>query len=294
MEPGMAPQRFQGAGAMMAYRVRGGLQRLVDALAAGLGPSCVRPGHPVTTLERRGELWRIMAGDDAGHATFEAPHLILAVPPRLLLERLPLAPWLPAGLAERLAATPTWMAGQAKFVATYRRPFWRAAGLAGDAFSRVGPLVEIHDASADREAGPALFGFVGLPAAARAGHGEEAFKTLCLQQLAGLFGDEALDTVNTYLKDWARDPWVATPRDGREPSVHPQLDLGPYRDALAQLRLGFAASEAAPMEGGLLEGALGAAEVAVADVVAHQGTPSLAASERPWGGDERPHSDTGS
>ncbi|MDZ7750627.1 MAG: FAD-dependent oxidoreductase [Gammaproteobacteria bacterium] len=279
MEPGMAPQRFQGAGAMIAYRVRGGFQRLVDGLSASLDPACVRLGHPVTTLEQRGGLWRVGVGDGAGQASFEAAHLVLAAPPRLLLERLPLAPWLPAGVRERLAATPTWMAGQAKFVATYRRPFWRAAGLAGDAFSRVGPLVEIHDASADREAGPALFGFVGLPAAARAGHGEEALKALCLHQLAGLFGAEALKTENTYLKDWARDPWVATPRDGMEPSMHPQLDLGPYRETLATLRLGFAATEAAPMEGGLLEGALLAAEVAVADIMAARGASSIGARE---------------
>lgn len=277
MEPGVAPQRFPGAGAMAAYRVRGGLQRLVDALAAGLDPDSVRLGHPVTTLEREGGLWRV--GDGGGHFTLEASRLILAAPPRLLLERLPLARWLPPGLSERLAATPTWMAGQAKFVATYRRPFWRAAGLAGDAFSRVGPLVEIHDASADREAGPALFGFVGLPAVARAGHDEEAFKTLCLQQLAVLFGDEALATVNTYLKDWAQDPWVATTRDGAEPSMHPELDLGPYREALAALGLGFAATEAAPMEGGLLEGALMAGELAVADIVAAHGASPVAARE---------------
>ncbi|MEM1154111.1 MAG: hypothetical protein AAGI44_08210 [Pseudomonadota bacterium] len=46
-----------------------------------------------------------------------------------------------------LGGVPTWMAGQAKVVAVYESPFWRDSGFSGDAMSRKGPLIEIHDAS---------------------------------------------------------------------------------------------------------------------------------------------------
>ncbi|MFS0906790.1 hypothetical protein AB3N02_27595 [Priestia aryabhattai] len=58
------------------------------------------------------------------------------------------------------------MAGQAKAVAIYDRPFWRELGLSGFVSSWVGPLQEIHDASPDVGSG-ALFGFLGIPARMR-------------------------------------------------------------------------------------------------------------------------------
>ncbi len=41
------------------------------------------------------------------------------------------------------------MAGHAKVVALYERPFWREQGLSGDAISHCGTLAEIHDARND-------------------------------------------------------------------------------------------------------------------------------------------------
>ena len=45
------------------------------------------------------------------------------------------------------------MVGQAKALALYDRPVWRETGLSGSAFSRVGPLGELHDASLPGAAG---------------------------------------------------------------------------------------------------------------------------------------------
>lgn len=71
--------------------------------------------------------------------------------------------WADNVLTQRLTSVPTSMAGQAKFVATFEHAFWRDKNLSGQCFSRVGPLVEIHDASASDHAYPALFGFIGVP-----------------------------------------------------------------------------------------------------------------------------------
>ena len=267
LQPDAPPVRFEGAGAMISHRVRGGMQSVVDRLAADLGSAGLHLGHPVVGLERTAGRWRVTAAPAGGPVTFEAGHLLLAAPPRVLLAHLDLESLLPQDLVRRLAGTPTWMAGQAKLVATYRRPFWREAGLAGDAFSRVGPLVEVHDACADGGAGYALFGFIGLPARARSALTNDDLEARCIAQLGNLFGPEALRPEATFLKDWSRDPWVATPPDLDEPSRHPELDLRPYKEHLAGLGLAFAGTEAAAVDGGLLEGALMAAEAAVANVI---------------------------
>ncbi len=57
------------------------------------------------------------------------------------------------------AAVPGWMAGQAKALAFYDRPFCREAGLSGSAFSQAGPLGEPQDASPPGAGEAALFGF---------------------------------------------------------------------------------------------------------------------------------------
>ena len=267
LHQGVTPQRFSDTSPMPAYRVCGGMQTLTDKLVQTLDPAQILLQHPVTRLERTADQWQVSADDNGKIVTIEATHLVLAAPPRVLVDRLSMEQWLPENMYKRLAATQTWMAGQAKFVATYAQPFWREAGLSGDAFSRVGPLVEIHDASADDDAGYALFGFVGVPARSREQFSEEDFTKLCLKQLGDLFGDNAMQPVSTYLKDWARDPWVAIGQDLSETPMPPSLDLGPYKVDLGNLKLGFACTEVAEIEGGTLEGALLSAEKAVAEIL---------------------------
>jgi monoamine oxidase len=74
------------------------------------------------------------------------------------------------------------MAGQAKAVAIYDRPFWRGSGLSGFVSSWFGPLQEIHDASPETRSG-ALFGFFGMPAKARRELGEDKVLKLVIDQL---------------------------------------------------------------------------------------------------------------
>ena len=93
---------------------------------------------------------------------FVAQHLVLAAPPRKLAPMLTTQPRLPPGLHKALAANPTWVGAQSKFLAVYVTPFWRQACLSGQAFSRVGPMDEVHDASATAHAGHAPFGFIGV------------------------------------------------------------------------------------------------------------------------------------
>ena len=262
-----------GAPGMLSYRLAGGMQTLATAIAARLDPQRLRLAHAVTRLERLGDGWLVTASDagesNAGEPRhFSAQQVLLAAPPRTLLQHLDLSAslraLLPASLSASLltalAATPTWMAAQAKFVAVYEAPFWRHAGLSGQAHSRVGPMVEIHDASASHESGFALFGFIGVEAHVRSGHSADAMKRACIAQLTAVFGVDAQRPVATYLKDWAQDEWTASAQDLTQSPQHPALDLSPWLPELQRLNLHFVGSECAVEEGGYLEGALRAVD----------------------------------
>ena len=219
-----------------ALRIAGGLGQITARLAADLGPA-LRLSHRVTALRETADAVQLSGqGVD-----LRARQVVLAVPPRLA-----------AGLGVAVPDAPTWMAGHAKLLAVYDTPFWRDAGLNGDAVSHRGPLAEIHDASPAAGDAGALFGFAVPGAAAQA-----EFKTAALAQLGRLFGAEAAAPRAVHLKDWSRDPATATAADLTPPTAHPR-----YSPIAPTPRVLFAGTETAAQEGGFLEGAVEAAEVA--------------------------------
>jgi monoamine oxidase len=246
-----------------SMRLVGGMQSLADAVAARLPSGCVQCGARVTHIGFDGVgSVEIDALGSSGPIKVIADSVILALPPRLVAGTIAFSPELPSDLRDALDAVPTWMAGHAKVLAVYDRPFWRAQGLSGTASSFVGPLMELHDASAP-DGRPALFGFVGLSAASRKAITPERLKHLALAQLTRLFGPQAEQPVATFVADWAVDPCTATPGDSEPPSGHPDYGPPPEFSGPRDGRLLFAGTEVACEHGGYLEGALEAAIAAV-------------------------------
>ncbi len=202
----------------------------------------------------------IEAETAAGTYRCRAAQVVLAVPPRLIA-KIEITPALPPSMHAQLASVPGWMAGQAKALAIYDRPFWRTAGLSGSASSQIGPLVEIHDASLPGGDEAALFGFFGWPAESRAAHRHQLPQRVT-QQLVALFGRQAASPRQLILQDWADEALTASPADLASSRSHPDyrpIALPPPWNA--HLRL--AGAEVAAEFGGYLEGALVAAEAAV-------------------------------
>ena len=251
-----------------SMRLIGGMQTLVDAIVRRMPAVSIDLGVQVTEIHHgaSGPI-RIDAVSDSEPLTVMADTVILALPPRLIAETIAFSPALPEGLRSELAAVPTWMAGHAKVVAVYDRAFWREQGLSGTASSFVGPLMEIHDASA-LDGRPALFGFAGFPAAARKAMGPEQLTQMTLAQLVRLFGPDAARPAAVFVADWAEDPHTATAADGQPPASHP--DYGPPSGGIATAdgRLILAGTEVAAEFGGYLEGALAAAVAAAERVLA--------------------------
>jgi len=253
-------------GAMASCRARGGLKRLVAALAGQLEQTNIIKDHPVRAVRKSDDKWLVTTVLDGQEQTFHANQLILALPPRLIVKYLTPEQYMSKELVNALQEEQTWMSGQAKFVAVYKEPFWRENGLSGQAFSHIGPIVEIHDASSSIDSGFALFGFIGLPSEVRAKFTIEKLKSQCIEQLGTIFGPEALGVEATYLKDWAQDKWVATGQDVIESPRHSAFIMEQHKKELEALSLHLVASEFAQFEAGYIEGALLAVDTAIKNI----------------------------
>lgn len=252
-----------------SMRMGGGTAALVTALARDL------PAGAVLLNTRARHLTLTPGGVDitTDSECLSAPQVLLALPPRLLAAQVGFDPPMPASVLRLWHGTPTWMAPHAKFVAVYDHAFWRDAGLSGAARSQTGPLVEIHDATT-AEGQPALFGFVGVPAGARAQAGEAAVIAACLQQLGHLFGPLATRPKATLYKDWATDPLTATP-DDLAAGGHPSPTRQPWVAGPWQHHLTLIGSETSRSEPGYLAGAYEAAEHGVATLLARLNVPPV-------------------
>lgn len=276
------PGRLHGG----AQRLSGGMATLTEALAerigrmgraAGLGDP-LRCGHALTGLRRLphgGVELRLQHGAVV-HAV-QARQVVLALPPRVVLDTVAFSPGLEEDLVEVMAATPTWMASAAKAALVADRPFWREQGHSGNAWvsHAQAVLAEVFDACAEPGAtaalGPhptavehaALAGFFALSAEQRAGFA--AGMPLLLQsQFAQLFGRAAQDDAHQLLQqDWANEGWTCSARDraeeGRAPDGHPPYGDVRLTQGLWEGQLWLAGSETAVHGGGYAEGALSAA-----------------------------------
>lgn len=289
------PQQISGVAPPPMYRIFGGTTKLIDSLANRINQKCSYVSTTVTSLRSDGKYWHLglqrntLAGNfdevsqsdpsrkssRLGSASYE--HIVIATPPRVIAHLLKSgettsvnANVFLSALASKFEQTPTWMAAQAKFAVTYDQPFWRDRGLSGQAFSQVGPLGEIHDASFEDSEGNsvfALFGFVGIPFAHRQHASCEQMKTACLAQLSAIFGSQANKYTQTYYKDWGTDNFTATNLDQKQASAHPHIDLAFEQAELQQLKLHLATSEFSEHNAGYMEGAILAAARSVKNIL---------------------------
>ncbi|WP_298961373.1 FAD-dependent oxidoreductase [uncultured Roseibium sp.] len=249
-------QRGQGFASMQgSYRLKGGLSSLISALQSLLPENLLRLATKVVALDARAD--HILAITQNGESLM-ARRVVLALPPRLAAEQIAFTPPLPEAAVSAMSGIATWMAGQAKAVAVYDDPFWRKSGLSGDAMSRLGPMVEVHDASPEERGPYALFGFIGVAPDDR--RDEKLLRKAVIAQLVRLFGPDAAAPKTLLIKDWAFDPLTATALDLQPQYSHPRYGLPEAMTDLWDDRLLFGGTEVASQFGGYLEGALEASK----------------------------------
>jgi monoamine oxidase len=260
------PQRYAPVHqqAPETMRLSGGSAPLVRALADRVPDHQVHRSSTAIGLELTDAGVTLTYCDGSREErSVHAEYVVAALPPRLLEATVAFTPGLPAETSSLWRGTPTWMAGQAKFVAVYDSPFWLTDGLSGTAQSLVGPMLEVHDATTE-SGRPALLGFLAVSAAERQALGEPTLIRACVEQLARIFGPRAQSPTATIFKDWSADPLTATPEDATS-SGHPAPATSWVHGPWAE-RLVLAGSETSAHEAGYLAGAIESSALAATEV----------------------------
>lgn len=255
-DPNRPPEQRREKGGIHpgARRIAGGSASLIAALVAALPEVCLVTGSALIGLRDHGESIEVLR---SGGPSLRARRVVLALPPRLVQERVAFDPPLHGAVEQALKDTPTWMAAQAKAVVSFATPFWREIGHSGNAFVRhpQAVLSEVFDQSSG--AFGALGGFVALGSAQRE-HFQRGLPLLIENQLAQLYG-MAAQSRQLMLQDWALERWTCSRVDRVEPPAWPQADAL-LRRGHWDGRLWFGGSETATHGAGHMEGALACAD----------------------------------
>jgi monoamine oxidase len=259
-----------------ALRFVGGAASLASVLTQALPPGTLELGSPVRRIAVASHDDRSALGElivTARDETWQARHVILALPPALAVATIDLPAELPQEIRDVAIMTPVWMGETVKVVAHYDEAFWRHDGLAGAAVSRIGPLQEMHDLSGPGGQPAALFGFTHPSRIGADAEGE------IRAQLGRLFGPRAVLPTDLIIQDWSAERWTNPKQDTmqssiRETSSHNYAMFGHpiySRPALGG-RLHWCSTETAGDFAGHMEGALSAADRAVAAILASTAT----------------------
>lgn len=242
-------------------RIVGGSVRIAQTMAEQLGDR-VHLGDPVRTVARTDHGVRVTTR--AGE-TYEGSHVIVTLPPTLA-GRLEYDPPLPSWrdqLTQRLPAGSVM-----KVYAIYDEPFWRAAGLNGQAASDTGPVKVTFDNSPPSGTPGVLMGFVEAGDGRRlARRTPEERREAVLGCFVRYFGPRAAEPREFIERDWMAEEFSRGCYGAHfTPGVWTH-----YGHALREPvgRIHWAGAECSPVWNGYMEGAVRSGEDAAAAVL-HQ------------------------
>jgi monoamine oxidase len=240
-------------------RVVGGMGQLAQRLAAHLGPDVVRLSEPVRAIDQ--DETGVRVHTDRG--THLAARVVIAVPPTLA-GRIAYTPALPARRDQLTQRLPH--GGVIKCHAVYPEPFWRAAGLSGEAASEAGEVKVLFDATPPEGTPGILLAFVEGPQSLRLGEmPAEQRRDLVLRSVARYVGPRALQPVVYLERDWNAEEYTRG-------CYGAHLPPGAWTQVGAALRepvgrLHFAGTETAVRWCGYIDGAISSGERAAREVL---------------------------
>lgn len=237
-------------------RVHGDMAGLATRIADSLGDR-IRLNEPVRKID-----WSDGLRVETDRAIHHARRGIMAIPPSQAM-RIRYEPDLPAGRAGLWLRMPPGAC--IKCIAQYETPFWREEGLAGQA---VGPELTVRvtfDNTQEGKTAGQLLGFIeGNEARKWSGRDPEERKAAVLRAFSAYFNEKALHPIDYVDQDWTAEPFtrgcyaaLMGPGVWTAYGEHLRQPLGP---------LHMAGTETATAYFGYYEGALDAAERAVAEV----------------------------
>lgn len=254
-----------GAGLQNIMSVRNGAQHWWLAQGAGsIAPRLardltVRLSEPVRAITAGSAQLEVLS--DRGR--YLGRRVIVALPP-VLTQDIQFSPALPA--QRQLLSQGTPMGAVIKCFVQYARPFWRDAGLSGEAFSD-GPAGLIMDCShPERSQGLLVVFLLGDRARQYAGRREER-KRAVIAALAELFGERALSPSDYHDHDWCSEAYSRGCYSGIfGPGILSSCGAA-LREPVGGIH--WAGTETAIDHEGYMEGALESAERVASEVQKH-------------------------
>ncbi|KAL9936218.1 hypothetical protein V8E36_005060 [Tilletia maclaganii] len=252
-----------GDGSQM-YRVVGGTEILASNLAAKLGSANIRLNSPVRTVKRNDKGNSNYTVTLRSGKSFNARSIIVAMSPPIA-SRIGYDPPLPAArdqLSQRLV-----MGSIGKLIATYKEPFWRKAGLTGQAVSGSGTVRVTFDQSLPDGSVYALMGFIEADEMRRLDNAPEAqIIAEIMQDFVNYFGPQARNATSYTIQRWDLEEFSrGGPTAVAGPGVY--TSVGPALRAPAG-GIHFAGTESATYWVGYISGALESGERAAKEVIA--------------------------
>ncbi len=178
-------------------RVVGGTIRVAEELAAGLD---VRLSSPVRTIRHTSDSVEVVL---RGGSSVSGDDVIVTIPPTLA-GRIDYDPVLPSWRDQLTQKVPA--GAVCKVFASYERPFWREAGLNGQAASDVGPVKVTFDVSPPGGEVGVLLGFIeGGEARRWVRLGEQERRRTYLECMVRYFGPQAATPISYVEKDWSAE-----------------------------------------------------------------------------------------
>lgn len=242
---GFSPKGPDLQGGGREHRFVGGAQSIAVALAANLEVRLSTPVRAITDTHVE-----TAAGD------FESHRVVLALPPQLARAIDVALPPIP----------PSRLGAVVKCFAAYDRPFWRDAGLSGEAFRPTGLVRATVSLDAPDDAGPSILLAFVVGDVARTWHARsvEDRREQVLAVLIEQFGERAATPLDTCEVDWSIDPWST----GCVASLPPGSFASAASWRAPHGRIHFAGTETADAWPGYMEGAIEAGERAADEVLA--------------------------
>jgi monoamine oxidase len=258
--PGTLERGIGSKDAAQDSRLVGGSQQLSLRMAQDLGDRVVLQA-PVRRIAQADGWVTVTAAD--GRA-WRGRGAVVAVPPPLAVE-IDWDPLLPVEHDSLRRRMP--LGTLAKCEAIYAEPFWRSAGLSGQALKLDGAVPAMFDNTPPDGRPGVLMGFMGgrswrtwmgRPAAER--------RQAVLEDFAAAFGARALAPIDYFEQDWVRERWT---RGGPTSILAPGtlVDFGP---ALTRPvgAVHWAGTETAGYWNGYMDGAISSGERAAREVLA--------------------------
>ena len=241
-----------------SYRIAGGTSNLINTLYQALDSKDIVLNQTVTKILFHENSVQVIADE-----TFEASHVVLAIPPKLLAKRILFEPNLSDDLISIAEQTQTWMEDSIKVALSYDSPFWQEEKIPSTLFSNVGPITEFYDHCNYERSKFALCGFMHSSLKSLT---EAERKAIVLNQLKQVFGPKVTSYISYEECIWSKEEFTF---EASEELLYPHQNNGNpiFRNAFFDGKLLISSAESAKESPGYMDGAVYAGNITARKII---------------------------